>query len=172
MIDWPNWLGDLPTWVTSATIVIAALHYRNERGRRRAEEERDSKSQASKLCAWVAFDKASEARYGKRGLVIANSSGSTFHDVAIDVQIHKNKPVTSLRLVVLPPGCYYAEHQGEGTDFAWAFPDPMDPADPRLRPYMKSPDYLVRNIEFHDALGQHWRTDERSVLSLVKSPAS
>lgn len=168
MSDWPNWLGDLPSWVTTATIAIAALHYRNERGRRRAEEERDSKEQASKLCAWVAFDKASEGSHGKRGVVIANSSGSTFHNVTIQVQIHKNRPITTLHLLVLPPGSYYAEHQGEGKEFPWAFPDPIGPTDPRLRPYMKSPDYLIRSIDFHDALGQRWQTDERSVLTLIE----
>ncbi|MDP9904545.1 hypothetical protein [Arthrobacter bambusae] len=165
MNDLPNWLGDLPTWITTAAIGIAALQYRSERRRRSAEEDRESKAQASRLCAWVAHDKTSEGGYGKRGIVIANTSGSTFHDVTIEAQIHKNKPVSVLNLVMLPPGHYYAEHQGDVAAYQWAFPDPIEPSGSQLRPYMKSSDYLVKRIDFRDALGQQWRTDERFVLS-------
>jgi len=166
MSEVPAWIGDVPTWITTAAIGIAALQYRSERSRRSSEEDRESKAQAAKLCAWVAYDKEAGGKYGKRGVVIANSSGSTFHDVTVEVQIHKNKPPTVLHLVVLPPGHYYAEHQGETGDFPWAFPEPIDKATTRLRPYMKSADYVVKHIEFSDSLGQAWRADERLVLSL------
>ncbi|WP_157127134.1 hypothetical protein [Cnuibacter physcomitrellae] len=46
-MDAQQWWGDLPTWITTAAVAIAVLQFMADRRRRRAEEDRESKVQAT-----------------------------------------------------------------------------------------------------------------------------
>ena len=144
---------------------MAALQYFNERERRRAEEQREAKAQASKLTAWVAIHFIGDARQSY-GVVISNTSGSTFHDVTVSVLIHGIR-ARAITLAILPPGFYYVRHIGGDEKFEWDFPAPVEGQKGTLRPYMKSDRYQLKQIEFADNLNQHWVSNSYAVLSIA-----
>jgi hypothetical protein len=170
MDEWPQWAGDIPTWITTAAIALAALQLFAERKKRAAEEVRESKSQASELTSWTVSDGGTK----NFGLVVSNTSRSTFHNVEITVQLHDQLIKTPVRLTVLPPGTFYIRYSGDdprGRDnsrpFAWEFPIDANSYDGWLRPYMNSPKYQVLKMAFKDNLKQAWHTDAQALLTKV-----
>ena len=65
--------GDLPTWLTTLAIVVAASQFLLERGRRKEEQERNTREQARQLTVWTVTDPDSEAR--SYGVILSNTSG-------------------------------------------------------------------------------------------------
>lgn len=165
MNGWPGWVGDLPTWITTLAIVLAARQFSLERSRRRAEEERESKAQATGLSAWAVTDVDCDPRI--YGVVISNTSGSTFHDVRVRCRLHRSEPERPVELDVLPPGEYFVELNETGNRYTWAFAIEVSTYPGHLRPYMKSADYRVTSIEFSDNLTQRWSADEHAVLRRI-----
>jgi hypothetical protein len=167
MNDWPQWAGDLPTWITTIAIGLAALQLFTERKKRAAEEARESKAQASELTSWTVSDPDTKTY----GVVFSNSSRSTFHDVLITAKIHGDvKP--PIKLTVLPPGVFFVQHSsgsGAGSDnpsssYVWAFPIDSASYAGWLRPYMNSAKYQVMGMTFKDNLKQSWATDSEASL--------
>lgn len=162
-----SWWGDLPTWITTLAIAIAAAQFVVERRRRRAEENRESKAQASGLIAWTVTDVEPPRVYG---VVVANSSPSAFHDVTITVRLHGAETERPIQLDILPPGTYFVRHNGHGAQHTWDFAVAASSHSGWLRPYMKSDKYRVTSIEFSDNLEQQWRASEHLVLERVELP--
>jgi hypothetical protein len=162
-MDSNQWFGDLPTWITTLAIVLAAAQFLLDRKRRAAEEARESKAQATGLTAWTVSD--IETRDPKvLGVVVSNSSGSTFHDVAITVKIDKATVARPISLKILPPGSYFVAFTPKGK-FVWDFPLPLEACAGVLQPYMNTDDYQIVSIDFADNLNQRWSTDARAVLT-------
>lgn len=162
MTDWPAWLGDLPTWITTVAIGFAAGQFFIERKRRRAEEDREAKAQASQLTAWAVTDAESKPRV--YGVIVANTSNSTFHDVCIAVTMH-GESTRPIDLGLLPPGDFFIEFNGPAAQYAWSFAVPTESYRGRLRPYMQSRQYRVDRVDFADNLNQRWSTNEHAVLT-------
>lgn len=164
MGEWPNWMGDLPTWITTVAVVLAVAQFLAERKRRRVIEERERKEQARQLTAWVVTDPRENDR--KYGVVISNTSGSTFHDIACRVTMHGETVDTDLTLLTLPPGTYFVPHDPTST-YRWEFADLASDYGGILRPYMKTPKYQIDSIAFSDNLENRWSIDNRAVLTLI-----
>lgn len=163
-MGWPQWLGDIPTWLTTLAVVIAAASYLSEHKRRKAEEDRESKAQATQLSAWTVTDVETDPRV--YGVVIDNISGSTFHDIQIDVVIHDKATRVPIRLSTLPPGRYFVKYDADNAPYYWDFA--IDAASYRegyLRPYTKTEKYKIEALYFSDNLNQRWVADSHAVLS-------
>ena len=163
-VDFPPWLGDLPTWITTVAVLIAAGQYLGERRRRREEADREARAQATHLTAWTVTDVGEERAYGVR---LSNTSGSTFHDVQIDAVIHGEQAARPIELTVVPPGDYFVRFNGNDTTYTWNFAQELGEYGGWLRPYMKSDKYRVTGLRFSDNLNQNWVTDDRSVLRVL-----
>jgi hypothetical protein len=166
MSEWPQWAGDLPTWITTIAIGLAAFQLFAERKKRAAEETRESKAQASELTAWAVSDPDPRVY----GVVVSNTSRSTFHDVEISAKIHDRVTSRPIRLTVLPPGTFFVQFNGDAKladSYIWAFPIDSDSYDGWLRPYMNSPKYQVTGMTFKDNLKQSWTTDAQALLAKV-----
>jgi len=161
MNEWPLWAGDLPTWITTVAIGLAAVQLLSEHRKRALEAVRDSKAQASELTAWTVSDPDAKPRI--YGVMVSNSSRSMFHDVAIYAVMHEKSADRPICLTVLPPGEYFVAFPGG--DYTWAFPVPMKPGT--LRPYMNTPKYKVTGMTFKDNLNQSWATNEHALLTQV-----
>ncbi len=157
--------GDLPTWLTTAAVLFAALQFLSERRGRQAEREREAKHQASLLNVWTVSDQQVEPKV--YGVVIENASGSMFHDLEITAVLHgeSTKPLT---LQVLPPGRYFVQHLPLEV-FGWNFAQEEREHGRTLRPHLKSGDYRVHQVSFNDNLGQRWETNDRAVLTRTES---
>ena len=168
-MDQTQWLGDLPTWITTAAIVIAALQYFNDRKRRAAEESRESKAQATGLTAWTASDVSKpELTQKPLGVVISNTSGSTFHDIEITVKFDNKQTARPIRLEIMPPGQYFVAYTPQ-KKFHWQFPRLVERHEGELQPYMNTSEYQIMSMSFADNLNQHWSTDARAVLTAIPS---
>ena len=163
MSGWHEWLGDVPTWITTIAVIIAAVQYFGERKRRAAEGQREARAQATHLTAWTVTDVAGSRSYGVR---VSNTSGSTFHDFRLDATIHGESP-RSIELAIVPPGDYYVAYNGLDAEFTRDFAREVGEYGGWLRPYMKSDKYRVNRIQFTDNLGQQWTTDDRAVLAEI-----
>ncbi|KJC64780.1 hypothetical protein [Agreia bicolorata] len=164
-MDQYQWLGDLPTWITAGAVGIAALQFAADKRLRAIEEARESKAQATGLTAWTVSD--IETHNPKvLGVVMSNSSGSTFHDVKITVKIDGTRVPWPISLKILPPGTYFVAHTPKGK-FIWDFPLPVEACAGVLQPYMNTDDYQIESIEFADNLNQRWSTDARAVLTAL-----
>ena len=156
--------GDLPTWLTTLAIVVAASQFLLERDRRKEEQERDKREQARQLTVWTVTDPAPRSR--AYGVVLSNTSGSTFHDVEVHVRLH-GKQTSPLELTILPPGTFYIEHAPQES-YTWRFAvDPQHCDHHELRPYMKSDKYQVTSLAFTDSAGVRWHSDDRARLEAV-----
>lgn len=153
--------GDIPTWITTVAVIIAAVQYLGERTRRRAESEREARAQATKLTAWAVTNVVGGRRYG---ICLSNTSGSTFHDVEIEAIIHGEKPRRPIVLAIVPPGDYFVPFNGNDQEYTWDFARAIDEEPLSLRPYMKTDKYRVDAVRFRDNLGQQWTTNDRAVL--------
>jgi hypothetical protein len=160
---WPAWYGDIPTWITTIAVAFAAGQFFVDRKRRAAEENREAKAQATQLTSWAVTDADGQPRV--YGIVISNTSGSTFHDVVIDARMHDKPTPRPVELAILPPGDYFIRYNGTDEQYTWSFAVAVDSYNGWLRPYMKSPKYMVRGIAFSDNLNQRWTTNEHAVLS-------
>lgn len=167
MTVWPVWLGDLPTWITTIAVGLAAGQYVAERRRRRDESERESRVQASHLTAWAVTDPGPHRRYGVR---VANSSGSTFHDVRIEAVIHARSVPSPPMLAIVPPGDYFLEFLPSGASASWRLASAVEEYPGTLRPLMQTRDYRVTRVRFTDNRGRHWITDDSASLRLSPSP--
>lgn len=161
MMDAQQWWGDLPTWITTAAVAIAVLQFMADRRRRRAEEDRESKVQATGLTSWVTTNDARDFY----GVVIANTSGATFHDVVIEVALKGFPSARPITLRILPPGTYLVRHKSSGDPFEWAFARDLREAGQPLQPFMNTAEWAVTAIRFSDNLGQRWTADERAILT-------
>lgn len=159
---WPSWLGDIPTWITTAAVAVAAGQFFVDRKRRAAEENREAKAQATQLTAWAVTD--ADAKPRVYGVVVSNTSGSTFHDVVVEARMHDAKTMRPIELAILPPGDYFIEYNGKDAEYTWAFAVSSDSYNGWLRPYMKSRKYMVVGLTFADNLNQRWSTNEYAVL--------
>lgn|GEM_PF-3115684 len=156
---WPEWAGDIPTWVTTAAVGFAGAQLMVDRRRRRAEENREAKAQASKLSAWAVSDRgASPLVYG---VVVSNRSGSTFHEVTVIAKIHKKQASNAIHFAVLPPGDFFVEYLKDGE---WEFAIEASEHCRNLRPYTRTEGYRVLSIAFTDNLEQRWSADAHMVL--------
>lgn len=163
MGDWPNWMGDLPTWLTTAAIGFAALSYVADRRRHRDEKEREAKAQARNLSAWAVTDVDAEPRV--YGVILDNASGSTFHDVKVWATFHNKPARRQIELYTLPPGQHFVQFNGNDARYTWAFPIPISTyVGSPLVPYTKTEGYQVDRVEFTDNLDQHWAADKHAVL--------
>lgn len=144
-------------------ILFAAASFLLERCRRVAERDREEKSQATRLSAWVVTDANAKPRV--YGVLVDNGSGSTFHEVEIVASLHKQiqQPI---RLVTLPPGRLFVPLEGDGAGgrFSWGYATLVSEHQGALRPYTLSDGYVVESIEFSDNLTVRWRTDRHAVL--------
>jgi len=153
--------GDLPTWLTTLAIVVAASQFLLERDRRKEEQARETREQARQLTVWTVTDPDPRSR--SYGVILSNTSGSTFHDIEIQVRLHA-QDVSPLTLKILPPGTFYVEHAPQES-YTWRFPvDPLHCDHRELRPYMKSDKYQVTSLSFTDNADVRWHSDDRARL--------
>ncbi|KGJ75409.1 hypothetical protein GY21_09815 [Cryobacterium roopkundense] len=164
MAEWPLWAGDLPTWITTAAIGLAAVQLLLDRRKRAAEQVRESKAQASGLTAWTVSNPDATPRV--YGVMVSNTSGSMFHDVAISAVMHEKPVDRPIALTVLPPGEYFVASPGT-SNFTWDFPVAVKSDDKSLRPYMNTSKYQVTGMTFTDNLNQSWSTNEHALLTKV-----
>jgi hypothetical protein len=159
-MDYPNWLGDIPTWITTLAIAFGGYQLLIDRKRRAAEEDRLAKSQARKISAWAVTDVASEPR--QYGIVVSNRSDSTFHRVVVSTLMHgKDHSANPVIFTVLPPGDHYVQLISDKWDFAIH----VDEYEGHLRPYTRTPRYEITGLQFTDNLSQRWNADHNMVLS-------
>lgn len=159
-----NWLGDIPTWITSLTVIIGLLALLGEKRQRDQNRDRESKQQATGLSAWPvkAFIDGNEDTYGA---IIENSSGSTFHDVEIAVTLLDRETRLPIKLVTLPPGRYFLEHN-PSQGFVWEFArETVEFENANFRPITKTRKSAVTSLTFSDNLGQRWHADHHAVLT-------
>jgi len=168
-MDQTQWWGDLPTWITTVAIVIAALQFFNDRKRRAAEESRESKAQATGLTAWTVSDVA-KPKPKPLGVVVSNTSGSTFHDIEIAVKFADKQTERPIRLKILPPGQYFIAYTPHGQHL-WGFAKLLEHCEGELQPYMNTSEYQIMSMGFADNLNQRWSTDAHAVLTAVPSTA-
>ena len=155
----PNWVGDMPTWITTLAIVFAGYQLLSDRKRRAAEEDRMSKAQARKISAWTATAVTAPRAYG---LVVSNRSDSTFHNVEVTGILHGvDFTANPVRFTVLPPGDYFVEQEKN----VWKFPAHVDEREGCLRPYTQTDSYRVLGLDFTDNLNQRWSANEYMVLN-------
>ncbi|WP_153002088.1 hypothetical protein [Leucobacter chromiiresistens] len=167
-MNWPVWMGDIPTWVTAAAVVFAAGSYNLDRARQRTETEREAREQANRLTAWIVTDPDGQKR--KYGVVLDNSSGSGFRDVSVTVKMHSALVDKPIRLVMLPPGRYYVEFDSANDAFPWKFATEVpNTVDECLRPIMHSIKYQVRSVTFTDTREQRWVRDASFVLARAEA---
>ncbi|MDQ1083967.1 MULTISPECIES: hypothetical protein [Microbacterium] len=167
-MDGLQWMGDLPTWISTLAIGFAALSYLGDRKSRAQERDREEKSQATRLSAWAVTDADPEHR--AYGVLIANDSGATFYSVDVVATVHKEVQPT-LKLVTLPPGRLFVpleSDRGKGKA-PWGFGMPPSEYEGTLRPYTVTGGYVVESMEFTDSFSQRWRTDRHAVLQRVVS---
>jgi hypothetical protein len=162
-MGWQSWFGDIPTWITTIAVALAVGQFFADRKRRAAEENREAKAQATGLTAWAVTDVDAQPR--TYGVIVSNTSGSTFHDVAITARMHDLPSPRPIELAILPPGDYFVEYYGPDQKYVWEFAIAVDAYNGWLRPYMKSPKYRVNGISFADNLNQRWTTNEHAVLT-------
>jgi hypothetical protein len=122
----------------------------------------ETKAHATHLTAWAVTDREAEPRV--YGVVVSNTSGSTFHDVSIEARMHKEQTGRPIEVAILPPGTYFVQHNRSPTKYTWSFAVDVAAYDGVLRPYMKSQDYLVTEVTFADNLNQRWSTNQHAVL--------
>lgn len=156
-----DFLGDIPTWITTIAVALAVLQYFADRRRRRAEAEREEKAQASGLTAWTVTDVDPDNR--RHGVALRNDSGSTYHDVTVTTRLHGERQ-RAIALTILPPGEYVIWRNPAGSKFDWGFAQSTREDHSARRPYMNSEKYGVDAIDFSDNLGQHWHSNDRAVL--------
>lgn len=162
MNEWPLWAGDLPTWITTVAIGLAAVQLLSEHRKRAAEAARESKAQASELTAWTVSDP--DATPKVYGVMVSNSSLSMFHDVKISAVMHEKSIDRPISLTVLPSGDYFVALPSGG-NYSWSFPFAMVPGT--MRPYMNTSKYKVTGMTFKDNLDQAWATNEHALLTQV-----
>ena len=171
-MDQTQWWGDLPSWITTAAIAIAALQYFNDRKRRAAEESRESKAQATGLTAWTVSDVIKpEPKPKPLGVVISNTSGSTFHDIEITVKIGGKQTVAPINLEIMPPGQYFIAYTPRSEDRLWQFARIVERYEGELQPYMNTSGFQIMSMSFADNLNQRWSTDARAVLTAIPAEA-
>ncbi|MGD8166689.1 hypothetical protein ACEXOS_005660 [Herbiconiux sp. P16] len=159
MSVWPVWLGDLPAWITTITVIIAARQYIGERRKRRDEAEREARAQATRLAAWMVTD---APRNGAWGVRVLNTSGSTFHDVEIEAQKF-GAPIRDLiELRIVPPGDLFVKLKPDGE--SWEYPMNAEECVRPLRPLARAERWTVTRMRFSDDRNQVWTTDDCAVL--------
>ncbi|MBF4635140.1 hypothetical protein ITJ38_12055 [Agreia pratensis] len=167
-MDQTQWLGDLPTWITTVAIVIAALQFFNDRKRRAAEESRESKAQATGLTAWIVSDVADpDLKPKPLGVVISNTSGSTFHDIEVTVKIGGKQTAAPINLEIMPPGQYFIAYTPRSEERLWQFAKIVERYAGELQPYMNTSGFQIMSMRFADNLNQRWSTDARAVLTAI-----
>lgn len=150
----------VPGVVSALSVLFLAGQYFAERKRRADESERESRSQAVRLSAWTAADFERQIH----GVVIKNDSGTTFHDLHVDAEIHGKRP-RPISLWVLPPGEYFVPLTQDGADLSWGYPIRSDEHFGKLRAHTVSKSrYGVREIMFVDCVGQRWKADKHMLL--------
>lgn len=172
--------GDVPTWITTVAVVLAAGQFLIDRKRRAAEEEREAKAQATRLVAWAVTDYDSKPRV--YGVIASNTSGSTFHNVCVTTHMHGDVTAFPINLDIVPPGQlnwpptgrsdwpltpgeFFVRLNDPREQSTWQFSVSMASYAGHLRPYMKSANYRVIGIEFSDNLNQRWSTNEHAVVA-------
>lgn len=159
-----DFLGDIPTWITTVAVAVALAQYVADRSRRRRAFDREERAQATGLAAWTITD-PDPANRGY-GVFVRNESGSAFHDVEIRVMLHGQEIDPPVRLTVVPPG-EYVVWKLTNERHAWSYPKLPSEEGRVLRPYMNSPKYGVLAMKFADNVNQCWQTDQHAVLSRV-----
>lgn len=154
-----DWFGDLPTWVTAVAVIFTASQYLLDRRRHQAELFRESRVQASQLSAWPVSDRASKPL--AYGVLISNSSGSTFHDVLLQVVLFGDTDLPEISLKVLPPGDYFVQYSKPTWDFALS----KEEYGGFLRPYTQTEKCYVQSMRFVDSHDQAWEVDRHMVLT-------
>lgn len=156
-MDW-SFVGDLPAWITAAAVIFAGSQYLIERDRRRDEQDRAERMQASQLSAWPVSNRHSQPL--AYGVLISNRSTSTFHDVVVEAVLFGNRQ-QKLALKVLPPGDYFVPIK----DSEWDFPLSTAEYGGHLRPYTRTDRYFIASMAFTDNRGRIWHTDRRMLLT-------
>lgn len=167
-------IGDLPTWITALTVVFVAIQFFTDRKRRQEEKYRDERAHASALSVWAVSTPPQDDPQHKRtyGIVVANNSHHSFHNVTINATMHSTA-ANLVALQILPPGRYFLEYapkneRGEKREYPWEFARNMDEIDSPLRPFMHTPKYQVNAVRFCDNMGCEWTTNDRAIL--MKTP--
>lgn len=157
------WYGDIPGWLTSATVLFAALQYLQSVGVRREEADAKRREHANALIAYLVTPdpNASPRTYG---VVLTNASDAPFHDVQVSADVHgASQP--SLKLELLTPGTHYVQLLVEEKKPArWAFP--VQNVDPNsLQQYLSTNRYGIREIRLKDRNGLAWLANGRGALA-------
>lgn len=156
----PAWLGDLPTWITCVAILVAAFQLRLDRERRQEEQKRSRREQARQLTAWTVTDPGTPRAYG---IMLSNTSGSTFHDVTVRSTLH-GETMPPMTLAILPPGEFFVRHDKDNR-YSWDFAVAVEHCGhSELRPYMQSGKYRVDSVDFVDNADVAWHTDDHARL--------
>ncbi len=157
-----DWWAVAPGWIATIAIAIAVMQFRADRIRRRADLERESREQATRLAVWVLVGAGEEAA---RGILLQNASGGLFHDIVVEVA-WKSSRVPHLCLALLPPGEFVVPlHQTTARGvWGWGDPRPVEQM-PSLKPKFKTGHYQVTSVRFSDRLARSWNLDGRGVLS-------
>lgn len=156
-----DWISAIASLIATVTVVIAVSEYFAGRERRRRDSDRERREQARQLTAWAATIPVEGAR--RYGVVLSNTSGSTFHDVEAEVVLFGESTSRPIRLSIIPPGRYWVEYTPSHSS-GWEFPVERSVIEDEIRPYMMTDKYRVHRVTFTDNMGQRWQSDDHARL--------
>ncbi len=174
MVAW----GDVPNWIAAIAALMAVLfawlaarHTQrlllHEARRDRRVQEREVRSQADLVGAWVACrvtpDGGIDVTLQEYGLVVRNASPAPVFDVVVESTDYDGEPQRPLTLAVMPPGEFYAPATHE--KWLWELPDPVDAVDGIVRPVMRRKERRVTGVRFRDSAGNRWHRDAMGQLT-------
>lgn len=166
-------LGDIPTWITAAVAVVAAVvglgQYRDQVAVSKENAERERRAQASQLVAWLVVeeqsglnDPAASPPAPRWGLLLRNSSELTFSNVRVETNFGEHKAIA--KVVTLPPGDIFLP-RGRKTDrYDFGFPEFVANVADDFKP-VNSAKYMVNGLTFRDNQGQHWAISAEGLLA-------
>lgn len=129
----------------------------------------DRRAQAVGIAAWRAavIEDGEAVTYG---MVVRNGSDSVVYDVVVSSTNKAGNPNDDLRLVLLPPGTWFCEHQAH-TDNPWGFAKDVTRIPHEVRPISKSRTLRANATRFRDASDVGWVRDAEGRLH-ESGPAS
>lgn len=172
-----DYWGSIAEWVAAsasigalAAAIVAAVIAKKlhgiESGRDEARAWRDKTAQAVKVAAWSCAEiEPGTSNPRSYGMVIKNASDSVIFDVSVESSgkgPFSNMP--PMQLHVVPPGEYFVEHDPK-SQYRWRFARAITESANEIRPVTKSPDIVVRSLQFRDSANNRWRRDESGALS-------
>lgn len=169
--------GDIPSWSLVIIALVAAIiglnQYKDQVQVSKQNGERLRREQASCFAVWWVIelkkpqtDPASGGQNGRWGVLLRNSSLSTFTNVQIQTKC--KEVLSTVTMYTLPPGDVFLPWNPEGSrsKFDFSYPEYVPNVSGDFNP-VNSHTYEVESVSFSDNEGRRWMVDKGGKLSEV-----